>query len=73
MTTPTPTNLETLLEAIRAGAYTEQQMTELPTFGGEEPLDTDGIWSWDETRLIVGLCAEDMRIIDRRARARRGA
>tara|TARA_R110000868_G_C10586358_1_gene739146 strand:+ start:73 stop:321 length:249 start_codon:yes stop_codon:yes gene_type:complete len=25
----------------------------LPTFGGTEPSDTSGIWSWDETRLLV--------------------
>tara|TARA_R110000868_G_scaffold12045_1_gene58478 strand:- start:42 stop:488 length:447 start_codon:yes stop_codon:yes gene_type:complete len=25
----------------------------LPTFGGTEPADTSGIWSWDETRLLV--------------------
>src|SRR5690554_865194 len=23
----------------------------LPTYGGEEPLDTSGVWSWDETSL----------------------
>lgn len=25
----------------------------LPTFGGVEPRETAGIWSWDETRLLV--------------------
>ena len=29
-------------------------VTSLPTFGGEEPRDTMGIWSWDETHLLVG-------------------
>ena len=38
-------------------------MTDLPTFGGEAPADTSGIWSWDETRLLV----EDMRIVKRDA------
>lgn len=28
--------------------------TNLPNFGGTEPDDTLGIWSWDETRLLVG-------------------
>jgi len=26
----------------------------LPTFGGDEPLDTHGVWSWDETRILHG-------------------
>ncbi len=28
-------------------------METLPTFGGEEPDDTTGIWSWDETHFLV--------------------
>lgn len=27
-------------------------VTSLPTYGGEEPYDTLGIYSWDETRLL---------------------
>jgi hypothetical protein len=27
---------------------------DLPTFGGVAPRDTMGIWSWDESRLLVG-------------------
>jgi len=26
----------------------------LPTFGGEEPDSTIGVWSWDEDELLVG-------------------
>lgn len=26
----------------------------LPTFGGEAPVDTRGVWSWDETSVLVG-------------------
>lgn len=29
-------------------------LADLPTFGGEEPADTRGIWSWDATRLLYG-------------------
>lgn len=36
--------------------------TTLPTFGGVEPRDTSGVWSWDETRLLVGTCASDLWI-----------
>lgn len=25
----------------------------LPTFGGEEPKDTDGVWSWDKYRIVT--------------------
>lgn len=33
-------------------------MSNLPTFGGAEPDPYPaGIWSWDETRLLVGECA----------------
>jgi len=64
------TNLEALLALMRnppaewSLAY-ERTMTELPTFGGAEPPNTDGVWSWDEQRLLVGTCRDDMRIEDR--------
>ena len=29
-------------------------VSECPTFGGDEPEDTAGVWSWDETHLLVG-------------------
>ena len=38
---------------------------DLPTFGGDEPNDTSEIWSWDNTRLIVGTCNNDLEIINR--------
>ena len=38
---------------------------DLPTFGGPEPDDTSGVWSWDETRLLVGSCIDDLRIVPR--------
>ena len=71
--TMNPQNLDELLEAVRAGRYSDDAMTDLPTFGGEEPHDTsrspDGlggaIWSWDAKRLLVGTCGEDLRIIRR--------
>lgn len=37
---------------------------DLPTFGGEEPESTIGVWSWDEDRLLVGE-GYDWRIVDR--------
>ena len=37
----------------------------LPTFGGEEPDSTRGVWSWDTESLIVGTCADDIKIVNR--------
>jgi predicted transcriptional regulator len=37
----------------------------LPVFGGSEPPQTVGIWSWDENDLIVGTCSADISIVPR--------
>lgn len=37
---------------------------DLPTFGGEAPADTRGVWSWDEAGLLVG-DGGDWRILPR--------
>lgn len=39
--------------------------TDLPTFGGAEPRDTDGVWSWDAERLLVGTGPQDLEIVPR--------
>ena len=52
------TNLEELLEALNSYDDDETKIDEvadlpgLPTFGGDEPENTDGIWSWDADNLI---------------------
>ena len=56
-------NLFELCQFMKAGQFTEHEMTELPTFGGEEPTHTRGIWSWDESRMIVGDCADDFEVV----------
>lgn len=38
---------------------------DLPTFGGAAPKNTSGVWSWDETQLLVGDGLEDLRIVQR--------
>lgn len=58
-------SLDELLGVIRNSDVSDEQMVDLPTFGGDEPPSTHGVWSWDETRLIVGTCADDFKIIDR--------
>lgn len=40
----------------------EIDLTDLPTFGGPEPLSTSCVWSWDAGRVLVGTCCADMRI-----------
>jgi hypothetical protein len=69
------TSLEELLDAMReieaecAEIGSDPQFaydaTALPVFGGAEPPDTLGIWSWDESRLLTGTCTDDMRIVPR--------
>jgi|TARA_R110001583_G_scaffold26157_2_gene94378 hypothetical protein len=61
--------LEELLGAIIAEdqrlprAHGEIDMTNLPTFGGPNPVNTVGIWSWDQTRLLVGDGVNDLEIV----------
>ena len=38
-----------------------------PTFGGTEPADTMGVWSWDADRLLVGEGWEGAEIMTRTA------
>lgn len=60
--TPAPETLEQLRDYLRDGtvwegapqAHGEIDWTSLPTFGGDAPADTMGIWSWDATYQLVG-------------------
>jgi len=36
--------------------------SDLPNFGGRPPTNTEGVWSWDADRRIVGSCAADIAI-----------
>lgn len=51
-TTNTPPTLDALLDALRSGEI--ELDDSLPTYGGDEPRGTDLVWSWDESRLLVG-------------------
>jgi hypothetical protein len=42
-----------------------QLRDELPTFGGAEPTDTSGIWSWDADQLLVGDGGGEFEIVNR--------
>ena len=60
-----PKNLDELFDALKwREQFARADWTDLPTFG-EFPDDTECVWSWDETRQIVGTCADDILIEDR--------
>lgn len=58
-------NLDSLLEALQDGEIEEIENSirgipdpirlpvSLPTFGGAEPADTEGIYSWDADRVLI--------------------
>lgn len=54
-----------LWEQSDNGYKYKDDMCDLPKFGGKEPKDTMGIWSWDENRLLVGDNFDQLEIIDR--------
>lgn len=56
-------SLEGLLVLMRA-ADSWDALTDLPTFGGSD-AHGGGVWSWDATRLLIGTCSDDVRIIGR--------
>ena len=60
-----PADLDELAEMMRGGQVFRFDDGTLPTFGGTEPDDTSGVWSWDATRAIVGSCRSDVEIITR--------
>lgn len=57
--------LEALLEAFQDGAEPEKFWEDATTFGGPPPPDTQGVWSWDDRRLLVGTCGDDAEIVTR--------
>lgn len=66
-TLTTATNLDELLASLNglpADTDLDGVLASLPTFGGEEPRNTGGVWSWDETRVLVGASAP-FRIVTR--------
>jgi len=41
------------IDAILPEEWNTIDYSGLPTFGGAEPADTTGIWSWDENNLLT--------------------
>lgn len=66
--------LRELLEVLRESRMLAPEYRDavdwgsLPLFGGPEPADTQGVWSWDETHLLVGTCANDLEIVSRESK-----
>lgn len=58
-----PQTIEELYNALKDG--TIDLTDSLPTFGGEEPEDTNEVWSWDKCYLLVGTCVGDLSITRR--------
>ena len=59
-----PQNLDELLEACRSEALPLHD--DLPIFSkGEDPSNTFGVWSWDDTHMLVGDCSDDLEIVER--------
>lgn len=55
-----------LMKRENPWVYDEQGdwRTDLPTFGGKE-THAQLIWSWSDTQIIKGSCAEDLALIPR--------
>lgn len=45
--------------------YGHADFSSLPTYGGETPHQTMGIWSWDDTRKMVDCDFDGFKIVDR--------
>ena len=58
-----PATLAELLDAVQGGRV--ELTDEMDDFGGEPPGCTAGVWSWDDTHLMVGDCASDLELVRR--------
>jgi hypothetical protein len=58
--------LDELFDAMKNRDESIGEWDSLETFGGDEPESgTLQVWSWDDDRLIVGSCPDDIKIISR--------
>lgn len=57
--------LQELLNRMKADDQDLGDWSSLETFGGEPPVSTAGVWSWNETHMIVGSCSDDVKIVSR--------
>ena len=59
----TYTDLDALLAELISGDTDLD--TDLPIYGDPDRNNPEGVWSWDDTREIVGTCQEDLEIVNR--------
>lgn len=52
-------------DAIGDDVVQRADLCRLPTYGGEDAAHNFGVWSWDERRLLVGTCIDDMKLVTR--------
>lgn len=58
--------IATLAELMDAAQDGRIELTDdLPSYGGDEPGCTAGVWSWDETHLLVGDCVSELELVTR--------
>lgn len=55
--------LDSLFAAIKVGEV--DLSSNLPTFGGDEPIHAPEIWSWDPFRFMVGSSIADLTLMPR--------
>ena len=60
-----PKNLDELYEMMKNDDVSLPEWDCLPVFSDKDIEDTLEVWSWDNTRKIVGTCSYDIEIIDR--------
>ncbi len=66
--TETRERLPTLIDlfnAMKADDDSLPRWDSLPTYGGDEITDTESVWSWNETHMIVGDGQCDLEIVSR--------
>ena len=57
--------LDDLYNAIKSHEFYSLDWSSLPFYSEDEPENTSEVWSWDENRMIVGTCADDMQLVAR--------
>lgn len=63
---PDPPTLLALLEYLReASAEVYDWWTACPTYGGEPPSTTEGVWSWDRESVLIGYSRDTLQVLSR--------
>jgi len=60
-----PQNLDDLFVQMKEDNPNLPTWDNLPIFSNRPIEHTIKVWSWDDTRMIVGTCAEDLMIVPR--------